>query len=77
MESIGDSSVITNLIEERTQMYSLIYDLQEKVRHTKEKIKNIDSKFRILCDHVWDTHHTGGSYSERFYICKICNIYKY
>ena len=76
MESIGDSNVITNLIEGRTQMYSLIYDLQEKVRHTKEEIKNIDSKLRILCDHVWDTHHTGGPYSERFYICKICNIYK-
>ena len=76
MDSIGDSNIITNLIEERTQMYSLIYDLQEKVRHTKDKIKNIDSKLRILCDHVWETQHTGGSYSERFYICKICNIYK-
>ena len=39
MTNIGDSSVITNLIEDRTQMYSLIYDLQEKVRNTKEEIK--------------------------------------
>ena len=77
MTNIDDSKVITNLIDERTQMYSLIYDLQKKIRHTKDKIKNINSKLKLLCEHKWETHHTGGAYSERFDICKICNVGKY
>ena len=39
MTNIGVSNVITNLIEEKNQMYSLIYDLQEKIRYTKDDIK--------------------------------------
>ena len=68
---------LDHLIQYREEMYSSLYNLEEKIRSTKTDIKDINKKLKVLCNHEWSSLDSGGPYSEPYYICKICSISKY
>ena len=67
---------IYNLIKKRDDKYSMLCNLQENIRLIKKDIEHINKKLKVVCNHDWVSLDSGGSYSESYYICKICNISK-
>ena len=71
-----NTSDIQKLIDRRQTLYKSISELKDQIEHIKDEIKKTDTKLYNLCVHQWDCHDTGGAYSERYYICKICSLYQ-
>ena len=68
---------VSTLLQDRTDLYSLLCNLEEQIKITKNNIKHIDTDLKKLCKHDWERFNSGGSYSEVSYVCNICSISKY
>lgn len=49
-----------------------IYTFKNQIKIAEKEIVKIDDMLYKICEHDWVLYHTGGAYSTRYSICKIC-----
>ena len=68
---------LSSLIEQRNQIYQRLNDLAQEKKRLNYELKEIDKSIKETCSHQWEMNHTGGAYSNRYYICTICKSESY
>ena len=68
---------LSSLLEQRNQIYQRLNDLVQEKKRLNYELKEIDKSIKETCSHQWEICHTGGTYSERYYICTICKSESY
>jgi len=65
------------LLEKRDQLYQRLNDNYQEKKRLNYELKEIGKNIEKTCSHQWDIYHTGGAYSNRYYICTICKSESY
>ena len=65
------------LLEQRNKIYQRLNDLAQEKKRLNYELKEIGKNIEKTCSHQWEICHTGGAYSERYYICTICKSESY